>query len=296
MSKTVYFDWSIRNGVFTLTDNAKDVIVYPTLWAVLDELLPGDMLIGEATFLSFDVAQRERFMKEAAAKGVAFLTTPTRLTSRARKRHGLGEKSDEVDVRAIRAMVQEGIDSRLKPPAPADPEWVELRTKANRHLMSLRRSGELVPAPRTPGRYKFISGKDTQAKAWAEELPPLQFEPEVRRLALGQTVGATDYNLVIVAAVGVAAIYARDTDEFDRLAGLHAHGYPSQIRADLHHYAWAGGNTRAKLEVIEAVGKTTGQVTRVIPSPTKRLDGLTWTDYRRELRWLYRQLRKVVNQ
>jgi hypothetical protein len=108
----------------------------------------------------------------------------------------------------------------------------------------------------------------------------------IRQLALGN---GKDYNLVIVAAVGVASIHARTTDEFDRLAGLYAHGYPSQIRADLHHYAWAGGNTRAKLEThLDGYGK------RIIPSPTVRLDGLTWTSYRRELRWLYRQLRRVT--
>ena len=35
--------------------------------------------------------------------------------------------------------------------------------------------------------------------------------------------------------------------EFERIAGLYSHGYPNQIRADLHHYVWAGGNQRAKL-------------------------------------------------
>lgn len=287
---TVYFDWSIRNGVFTLADNEEDVVVFPNLEAVLDCLTVGDTLVGEATFESFNLEQREKMMDLAASRGVAFLTTPSRLTSRARRRHGFGDKSDETDVRAIRALAAQtdyrGERHHLKPPALPDPEWIERRELANRHLMTLRSSGTLTPAPRTPNRFNFHSAKDAQANRWADRLPNYEDLTQVQRLALGN---GKDYSLIVVAAVGVAALYARTVDEFDRLAGLHAHAYPSQIRADLHHWAWAGGGTRAKLEItLDGYGK------RIISSPTQRLDGLTWSQYRRSLRWLYRTMKEFV--
>jgi len=286
---TVFFDWSIRNGVFTLTDDDENVVVYPTLESVIDKMDAGDTLIGEATFQSFNLDERLRLMQLAASRGINFLTTPNRLTSRARIRHRFGSKSDESDVRAIRALALErdanGEQHHLKPPASPDPFWIKRRERANRHLMALRRSGTLTPAVRTPNRFSFTSQKEITAAAWAARLPLFSGLSQIQQLALGS---GRDYSLVIVAAVGVAAIYARDTDEFDRLAGLYAHGYPSQIRADLHHYAWAGGNTRAKLVTVQVEGH------RTAPSPTRRHDGLRWSDYRRELRWLYRQLREIV--
>lgn len=272
MGRTVYFDWSIRNGVYTLVDDAPlPAKVYQSLAHVLDLLSEGDRLIGEATFESFNLPERARLIELAKARGITFLTTPNRLTGRFRRRLGLGDKADEVDVQVIREIARD--PSRLKPPALPDPAWIERRKRANRQLMSLRRSGTLTPKPRTPGRFNFTSDKDIQAQQWAAKLPPYLDQTPVRQRALGD---GKDWSRVIVAAVGVASTEARTTREFDALAGLYAHAYPSQIRADLHHYAWAGGNQRARL------------------NDQGKRDDLTLTDYRRELRWLYHHLRPIV--
>lgn len=283
--KIVYFDWSIRNGVAVLVDDSTEVVFYASLWQVLDLLSPGDMLIGEATFLSFDLDQREDFIRRCAEHGVVLLTTPNRLTGKVRRREFPGQdKNDALDVAVIRIIAED--PSKLKPPAVPDPSWVERRERANRELMRLRRTGTLTPKPRTPGRFNFTSQKDIQAAEWAALLPAYETLTRIQKLALGN---GRDYNYVVVAAVGVATRHARNREEFDRLIGLYAHAYPTQLRADMHHYAWAGGNQRAKLvTVLSPDGH------RSAPSPAKRVDGLTWSQYRREVRWLYHQMTKVI--
>lgn len=282
MSKTLYFDWSMRTGVYTLIDWSQDVIVYPTLETAIKFLDPGDTLIGEATFESFNLTQRYSMIELARSRGITFLTTPTRLTGKTRRRLGYEGKSDEIDVFVVREVAQD--PANLKVPAKPDPESMARRMSANDKLMDLRRSGVLTEKKRTPGRFTFTSDKDRFADQLIAQLPPFETLDEVKRKALGNGKG---YSLIVVAAVGVAAAEARTTREFDHLTGLYAHAYPSQIRADLHHWAWAGGNTRAKLV------QTTGpDGKRMITS--KRVDGLTWTDFRRECRWLYHMLREVV--
>lgn len=273
MGRTIYFDWSIRNGVYTLVDEAPlPAKVYQSLAHVLDLLVPGDTLVGEATFESFNLPERARLIELAKARGITFLTTPNRLTGRFRRRLFPGiDKGDEVDVQVIREIARD--PSRLKAPAMPDPFWVERRKRANRRLMSLRRAGTLTPKARTPGRFNFTSDKDIIAQEWSVKLPPYLDQTPVRQRALGD---GKDYSRVIVAAVGVATTEARTTREFDALAGLYAHAYPTQIRADLHHYAWAGGNQRARL------------------NDQGKRDDLTLTDYRRELRWLYHHMTSIV--
>ena len=282
---TTYFDWSIRNGVATLVDDRTEVRFYSSLWQVLDLLQPGDRLIGEATFLSFDLDQRARFIDAAMARGITFLTTPTRLTGKVRRReYPDQDKDDALDVVVIRGIAQD--PSKLKRPTVPDPNWVTQREAANDELMRLRRSGTLTPRPRNPERFTFTSQKDIQAQEWIAKLPPYQDLTLDQQQALGN---GKEYSSVLVAAVGVATKHARNRKEFDHLIGHYAHAYPSQLRADVHHWVWAGGNTRSKLVTeIQVDGH------RSAVSPSQRLDGLTQSEYRREVRWLYHQMKTIV--
>jgi hypothetical protein len=111
--------------------------------------------------------------------------------------------------------------------------------------------------------YLRCSGqKDAYARDRMRCLPPFTWQPTDRRVALGPT---GNYNAVIVAAVGVAAEFVSDRAGFERLTGLYAHGYPSQFRSDLMHWGWGR-------------------------QPVKR-ERIRMSVYRRELRWLFHQLK-----
>lgn len=268
--QTVYFDWSHRTGVTTFGEEDKLLVVYPTLDELLDDLNEPTRLIGEATFESFNIGRRKAFMDRCDREGHELLTTPNRLTGRGRRRFGYPEKTDENDVHVIRDLVKAGI--HLKRPTLPDPEWVDRREAAAKEIMELRRNGRYLPKPRSRG-YAFISDKDSWATELVSKLPPYATLTPTQKLTLGD---GKKYSLTVVAAVAVATKYARNVREFDRLAGLYSHAYGSQIRADLHHYGWSGGNQRSKLN-------TEG-----------KRDDLSLRDWRRELRWLYHQLRELV--
>lgn len=270
---TIYCDWSIRNGVATVRNDEDEVKFYPDLAAVI-ETRP-ERIILETTFQSFDLSARAATIAACERLGIELLTTPNRLTSRFRKAAGLGEKSDPTDARAIRIAAQSGV--HLKRPRIAEPGEDASRITANGALMYLRSHGDITKKPRSEG-YNFHSRKDDWARELVEYLPPYSSLTDTQKIALGN---GKEYSLVTVAAVGMAAYHARNTREFDRLSGLYAHAYPSQIRADLHHHAWAGGNTRAHLNGAKEDG-------------IRKRDDITLSQFRREMRWLYHQLADVV--
>ena len=139
-----------------------------------------------------------------------------------------------------------------------------MREAANVRLMHLRSSFRLEDRP-SGKTFIATSAKDDFADELIARLPAFGTLPAIRQQALGNG----EYSKIIVAAIGVCAEQAKTIKEFDYLSGMYAHAYPSQIRADLMHYAWAGGNTRARLEIDNGT--------------SKRKDGLTLTDYRRDI-------------
>jgi hypothetical protein len=149
-----------------------------------------------------------------------------------------------------------------------------LREEANDALMELRRSGTMVKVNSRDGseKWKRTSGKDAFAKTRLPELPPYESLTMDQKLSFGN---GKEYSLPVIAAIGICALYADTREDFDFLSGLYASAYPSQIRADLHHHQWAGGNTRARLN-----------------PETRKRDDLTLTDYRRNLRQMWRWLMK----
>lgn len=269
----LYFDWSIRRGVKAGKNGS--VTYYRDLDELLDATPVSTRLVGEATFSSFDIDQRRRVIERCEREGRELLTTPNRLTGRHRRAMGYtdADKSDELDISVLQHIDESGV--HLKRPSLADESFVMRREAANAEMMNLRRTGEMRPRPRAGG-YVRASAKDAYAESLIPLLPPYQELVGSFQKALGD---GKQYSLVVLAAAGIAAKYARNREEFERLCGLYGHGYPSQIRADLHHYAWAGGNRRPRLDGTKADGIR------------KRKDGLKWREYRRALRWLYAQFK-----
>lgn len=274
-------DWSERRGVVSFDGSEKRYFV--DLHELLASLAEPTEIALESTFESFQTARRAEVMRLAREGGHTLKALPPRLTAKTRREMFGEDKTDEIDVEVLWHLAQN--PSRTRRPANPDPALVAKREEAGRTLMLLRRSGTRVARAQqlallegagkfTPPRYE--SSKDEWARRLVAKLPKFASLPEDTRKAIGAGDG---YSLVAVAAVGVVALVASGRREADTLMGLHAHAYPSQVRADLHHYCWAGGNTRARLD------REGGWV---------RVDGLTMSAWRRSLRWLYAQLKTIV--
>lgn len=277
---TLYFDWSMRRGVITIYDDDPEVYeIYPSLDVMLDHLEEPTRIIGEATFESFNLNNRLAFIDRCVRDGHQLLTVPTRETTKARFRAGFGVKAanqtwktDLEDVQAIRYEVRNGM--HLKRPGAPDERIQERRLAVNGRLMELRSTGTLVAKARSEG-YNFIPDQEIYAQNIINQLPAFSTLTDTQRKALGNSDG-TGYSSLVVATVGVVAEFAESRDDFDRLAGLHAHAYGSQARSNLMFWQWAGGGPRRKLN-----------------KDTRKRDDLTLSEYRRELRWLFRQIKSL---
>lgn len=246
--KPYAFDWSVSRGIAAV--DPRGFKLGPRTLADLIRGIPsGATLVGESTFESYDVRQRERVMQLAESRGIKFLTVPARGNTRRRAAAGLPEKtsqSRETDYEDARAIQHAAITgTHLKKPALVEDDWAELREQARTRFIHLRYSGQ----------------KDQYASGLLRHLPPYILQPTERRIALGPT---ERYNLVIVAAIGVAAEFVTSRADFERLTGLYAHGYPSQFRSDLIYWGWA--------------------------RQAKKRQRITLSVYRRELRWLFHQV------
>ena len=285
----IVFDWSLRRGVVAIVisdDGIQKQYVWPSTSAMLDSLTEPHEIIGESTFESYILENRTTFAARCAREGHALRTLPPRLTPRWRRSLGLvkiGGASDDNDVAAMIELAKD--ETRLSVYHEPDADQAARMRQANRYLMLLRATGE-----KEDGAHDIIA-----------RLPAFEDQPEVRRKALGEAfdnknhrpgfVQGWHYNSVKVAAVAVAAAFSGNQREFDQLSGLYAHAYPSQIRADLMHWGWSGGSKRGRLvKELDPSGETSKPVPVV---PSRRVDGLALTDYRRELRWLYRQIRTL---
>lgn len=267
-SSFIYADWGLRTGVTALFPGDDEVKLFKEgTDAFLDALDGPSEIVMESTVHSFVPEDRAAFMARCAEEGHTLLFLPPRLTGRWTRELGM-DKSDFSDPFVFKKMVEAGI--ALKRPKPRDEEWAVRRIAANRELMLLRNSGK----------------KDAFAKDVIKRLPPYSTLDPVKRTALGN---GKKYSEVAIAAAAVAAKHVNNRHEFERLCGLYAHGYPSQIRADLHHWLYAGGAKRARLN---------GEPTSVDPKTgakkfgIRKRDDLTLSEWRRSLRWLYAQLRK----
>lgn len=259
----VYFDWN-KTQINVLFDDAEDDIVLKDLDSLMDMLTEPSVIIGEATFESFQLAKRQHVIERAKREGHTLLTTPNRATGRWRKimypEYNNKPLPDNLAVKVIRHIATQ-TKTHLKVPAFPDSEWVIIRENANDMLMNLRSEFRWTYGPR--GGRKVVSAKDDYADDIIQTLPEYVTLTAKQKLALGD---GKEYNKTVVAAVAVAAEHVDNISDFDRLSGLYHHGYPSQIRSDLHHWRWRF--LKGKVD-------------------------LTLSDFRREVRWLFHQIRSV---
>lgn len=272
---TYYFDWA-HGKVDVLRNDEAEVVTYPSLDALVDTIPRPSLIIGEATFESFwRETNRNDFIRRCQREGHDLRTVPNRATGRWKLKKYPPEDypeyyrqnakfPDDFAVDLIRSIHRDGV--HLKKPRifdPNDPK-IEQREVANRELMILRNTKQYKIGKRGQRLKTMESAKDRFANELISFLPRYRDLLWVRQVALGN---GKEYAKVIVAAVGVATKHSKTKQEFDWLSGLFHHGYPSQIRSDLHLHGWW--------------------------RPGKR-ELITLRDYRRELRWLYHQLKHVL--
>lgn len=264
MMDKYYFDWS-HGKVTVLKNNESLHKNYYSLFDLLDDVNEPSIFIGEATFESFfRDSRRNEFILRCEAEGHIILTTPNRATGRMREKLGL-EKTDENDVQAIRAIANSGTHLKVPRVFDASDPFLSVRAAANKELMILRASKVRIPKKNGVGFLKATkSEKDLFAEDLIARLPDINSIPE----DISKYLGGTEYNKVIVAAVGVCGKFVNSQRGFDKLSGLYHHGYPSQIRSDLHLWGWSR---------------------RLRGKPGYSLSG-----YRRALRWLFRQIKAVM--
>jgi len=267
LTDTYYFDWS-AGKINVLKNDAEDDVIYQTLDQLLDEIQEPSVLIGEATFESFNLEKRAAFMERCEREGHILLSTPNRLTRRRREALFPGiEKSDSVDVKVIRDIARDGV-THLKVPHISDQCTADRTKTGTKELVRLRSTRHLKPKKNGDGYCKsLISDKEILAEEIISHLPEFSTLSLKTKLAIGSMQKANyGYNKVIVPAVYVASQHTDNREDFERLIGLYHHGYPSVFRSDIMHWGWHR---------------------RDVP------DIITLTDYRYAIRWLYHNVKDL---
>lgn len=109
-----------------------------------------------------------------------------------------------------------------------------------------------------------LDGRKTELQERAESiLGPYQEQTEQARRVLGS---GRNYSPSLLAVVMFAAELAATRAEFERLLGLHGSAYPTLLRSEVHHHSFRHAKKR----------------------------GVTWREYRRELRTVYRRIRDDI--
>lgn len=259
----VTFDWAAGKltALFGDDDSSK-IKYYPSIEELITSLNVPHKIVCEATFESFDISERQRMIDLATAHGHDWWVTPNRQTGRHRQKMGFGDnKTDEIDVQVLRDMSLTRPTMLKRPNVRLqDDPFVVGAKAANDELMLLRRTITMKKNKSKLG-FKKVSAKDTYAAKLVKTLPKFEKLTEIQKLALG---GSGKYSLCLVAAAAKVTKFANSREEFEHYAGLFAHGYPSQIRSDFMHWRYRFANKH----------------------------GVKLSDFRRECRWLYHQLKR----
>ena len=245
-----------------------DVMKYPDLDAMMNDLKVPTEIIGESSFESFNLERRQHFIDRADREGHVLKSTCNRETGRHRRLCGFPKKSDKtdmIDVYVIRHKATE-TSAHLKAPRihnPNDPLILKHKA-ANEDLMRLRRSKTLRISKRSKNGFVMDPDKDLLALKIIKELPLYKSLDEELRFALGN---GDKYSKSFVACIYVAAKRSNSRREFENICGLYAHGYPCMIRSDIYMHRWRKG-CRAG-----AKAKNAGKI--------------TLSQFRKASRWLY---------
>lgn len=208
----VAVDWSARGIHVTFDGDA--VAALPDTEALLTLLHEPHQIVVEATFESFDPARRRQLLDQVRAAGHEVYGYRPKHT--AYNRPDDWAKTDANDARVIHALAVDGRLNMYPLPDPA-PSWVAFREHVCEQYLDLRLTG----------------CKDDLAAAAAEILGPYRALDADARQALGN---GKAYSTSALAALYVAAWHTRGREQFERLVGMHASGYPSVLRSDLHHH------------------------------------------------------------
>lgn len=260
--KTAYFDWSMNRGLSVLFDDDEDVTLFANIEQLLNRLSEPHTLVSECTFESFNIDKRRALVDRVKREGHTWKTFNPRQTPRARKALGL-EKTDDNDVRAIRYVAShqpQGLKLASVAEGAEHDRRKAMRDAANLELMLMRRDYAYLPSARSKLGVKIVKRKDVFAQEIIDShLPAYSDLNEFEALAWGN---GKKYSLTLIAAVSVASRHSESRADFDYLTGLSANGYPSQIRSDVHWWRYRYA----------------------------REQGLTLSDFRREVRKLYHTL------
>lgn len=260
-----FFDWS-GGPVHALHDDNPKIIIYQGIDALLDSLTEPTNIRCECTFESFSVARRANVVTRCKQDGHNFKVINPRATAKRRRAMGYEEKTDEIDVAVIRNLALDG-ETHFTPVVFPDDYRIALREKVNSRLMDFRRTKIPRKSSRSKLGFVFDSAKDLYATEIISKLPATSTLTAAQDKALcSGPESKRVYSKCVVAAVAVIAEEASGTKEFDFLAGLYQNGYPSQIRSDLMMHRWSK-SVRGKLP---------------------------FTDFRRELRWLFHAIQNAT--
>lgn len=246
MVDIVYVDWSMNRGVVGVFDDLPHTAFghWPDLVAMVDEVLPATVIL-EATFESFSLAKRKGFLHYCADRGIAVGVVPARGNTFRRRAAefepmtynrggiimpawGLAKDNslehDAENAHGIRVACQAGKSVRWITSENLQPaqEWIDRFAEANKMAMLIRASGRTED---------YVQRLEAQ-------LPLISELSLDTQLIFQRTASKKRYNLTAMRSVAVAAAFTNNRAEFDKLTGLHAHGYPCLIRADLQHFTW----------------------------------------------------------
>lgn len=281
----IYFDWN-RLFVFGFTNDDEQSFEVPSLRDMINSLSKPTVIIGESTFESYNLIERQSVHELALSQGHLWYGTPNRLTYRWRNRFGWN-KTDENDARTIRIIAEypdslssireyktEGeeraIDGQKQYVYNAIPyenisiseyigkgSWARLRpitiTSAEEDIVRRveRRNSQSLAM-----EFRRLDSKEKDARLLDFKrviLKILEIDP-------GKTMAATKRNFAVefsllnnsvVWAVVFAAQAASSRDEFETLLGAYAHGAKSMLRSQFYHWGWAG-NGKGPMHAAEA--------------------------------------------
>jgi len=265
--RTVAVDWDGKAVHISEDGILEHVYDLPDQFVLLSQTTEPTRFVTESTIESYDPERRQATIVAFADAGHDLRTISPRLTGWWRAERGL-LKSNAQDAVAIYHIATNGRTHLKRPSLYVDEAWIALRDEAEYEIMVLRRSGR----------------KDQLWEALVEQLPPFKSLTPIRQRALG---AGGNYSKSILPAVYVAATYTRDNIKaWERLMGLYGAGKNSQFRSDVFNWGLA-----PKLTKVPVPGQTTatGRQKMTVKTPIE-IEGMTKSDYRRELRWLYRQV------
>jgi hypothetical protein len=268
--RTVAFDWDGKAVHVSEDGILEHVYDEPDQFVLLARFLEPTQFVTESTIESYDPDRRRQTIEGFASAGHDLRTISPRLTGWWRAERGL-PKSNAQDAVAIYHIATNGRTHLKRPSLDVDEAWTVLREEAEYEIMVLRRSGR----------------KDLLWERLVERLPRFRDLTPIRQRALG---AGGNYSKSILPAVYVAATYTRNNIKaWERLMGLYGAGKNSQFRSDVYNWGLA-----PKLTKVPVPGQTTatGRPKMRVKTPIE-IEGMTKSDYRRELRWLYRQVRRL---